>query len=108
PPGRAGSPRWRRAPRGAGPASGPTRCRGPRQQLASLVPVLIQGRDGRDRGGAEGRTPGPGRRSDRAADLEVAAGALTSLTGVAPPPRPRAPRGRGRAPPPRAATSPFT
>jgi len=49
-----------------------------RQQLASLVPVLIQGRDGRDRGGAEGRTPGPGRRSDRAADLEVAAGALTS------------------------------
>ena len=47
-----------------------------RQQLASLIPVLVQGHDGRDgaaAAGPSGREP----RAGRAADLEVAAGART-------------------------------
>jgi hypothetical protein len=50
-----------------------------RQQLTSLIPVLVQGPDGRDLAGSEGPRPtGPGRRAGRTTDLEVAAGALTS------------------------------
>ena len=50
-----------------------------RQQLASLIPVLVQGPDGRDLAIADGPGPtDPGRRAGRTADLEVAAGALTS------------------------------
>ena len=49
-----------------------------RQQLTSLIPVLIQGPDGRDLAVTAGRPTGPGRRAGRTSDLEVAAGALTS------------------------------
>jgi hypothetical protein len=46
-----------------------------RQQLASLIPVLVQGRDGRGRDGdASDRPAGRGSRAGRAADLEVTAG----------------------------------
>jgi predicted PurR-regulated permease PerM len=50
-----------------------------RQQLASLIPVLVQGPDGRDLAVADGPRPaGNGRRAGRTADLEVAAGAPRS------------------------------
>jgi predicted PurR-regulated permease PerM len=49
-----------------------------RQQLANLVPVLMQGPEVRDRNRDDVRAPGAGRRAGRAAELEVASGASTS------------------------------
>jgi hypothetical protein len=50
-----------------------------RQQLASLIPVLIQGRDAEDRDGAAAGAPaGPVPRPGRAAGREVAAAGRTS------------------------------